>query len=60
MSARQQSYEADLINRLSDNHQLTQAQQRMCTWGNRDRDVIGQWLSSRTKARLRHNDWRNP
>ncbi|MBD2427784.1 hypothetical protein [Phormidium sp. FACHB-1136] len=55
MSSRQQSYEADLINRLSDNHQINQAQKRMTVWGTRDRNVIDQHLSSRTKNRLRNS-----
>jgi hypothetical protein len=57
MSSRQRSYEADLINRMSDNHQLVQAQQRMQVWGQRDRDIISQNLSLRTKDRLKthHN-----
>lgn len=55
MSSRQRSYEADLINRLSDNHQLHQAQRRMDSWADRDRDIIDQQLSSRTKNRLRNN-----
>ncbi|MEY3299705.1 MAG: hypothetical protein RLZZ597_2965 [Cyanobacteriota bacterium] len=55
MSSRQQSYEADLINRLSDNHQINQAQKRMDGWADRDRDIIDQQLSSRTKNRLRNN-----
>lgn len=55
MSARQRSYEADLINRLSDNQQINQAQKRMNVWGTRDRDIIDQQLSSRTKDRLRNS-----
>ncbi|WP_198807471.1 hypothetical protein [Leptolyngbya sp. BL0902] len=55
MSSRQRSYEADLINRLSDNHQINQAQRRMSVWGSRDKDIIDQQLSSRTKDRLRNN-----
>jgi hypothetical protein len=55
MSARQRSYEADLINRLSDNQQLNQAQKRMSGWADRDRDIIDQQLSSRTKSRLRNS-----
>ena len=54
MSSRQRSYEADLINRLSDNHQINQAQRRMNVWGTKDRDIIDQQLSSRTKDRLRN------
>ncbi|HIK46054.1 MAG TPA: hypothetical protein IGR64_14400 [Leptolyngbyaceae cyanobacterium M65_K2018_010] len=53
LSSRQRSYEADLINRLSDNHQLCQAHSRMRAWGQRDRELISQQLSSRTKDRLR-------
>ena len=55
MSSRQRSYEADLINRLSDNHQINQAQKRMNVWASRDRDIIDQQLSSRTKDRLRNS-----
>lgn len=55
MSSRQRSYEADLINRLSDNHQLNQAQRRMNVWAQQDRAIIDQQLSSRTKDRLRNN-----
>ncbi|MEB3290329.1 MAG: hypothetical protein VKI82_10465 [Leptolyngbya sp.] len=54
MSSRQRSYEADLINRLSDNHQLCQAQKRMNSWASQDRVMIDQKLSSRTKDRLRN------
>lgn len=55
MSSRQRSYEADLINRLSDNHQLNQAQKRMNVWAQQDRAIIDQQLSSRTKDRLRNS-----
>lgn len=55
MSSRQRSYEADLINRMSDNHQLSQAQRRMSVWGDRDRDLIDQRLSTRTKSRLQNS-----
>lgn len=53
MSSRQRDYEADLINRMSDNQQLNQAQRRMTVWGQRDRDLIDQQLSTRTKSRLK-------
>ncbi|PSR16971.1 hypothetical protein C8255_15105 [filamentous cyanobacterium CCP3] len=55
LSPRQRSYEADLINRLSDNHQLSQAQQRVSGLTNRDRDLVSERLSSRTRERLRQN-----
>jgi len=55
MSSRQRSYEADLINRLSDNHQVCQAQKRMSGWASWDRAMIDQQLSSRTKNRLRNS-----
>ncbi|NJL46394.1 MAG: hypothetical protein HC929_01315 [Leptolyngbyaceae cyanobacterium SM2_5_2] len=55
MSSRQRSYEADLINRLSDNHQLTQAQQRMSVWAQRDREIISLQLSYRTQQRLKNS-----
>ena len=55
LSPRQRSYEADLINRLSDNHQLSQAQQRVSGLNHRDRDLVAERLSSRTRERLRQN-----
>lgn len=55
LSPRQRSYEADLINRLSDNHQLSQAQQRVSGLNNRDRDLVAERLSSRTRERLRQS-----
>jgi hypothetical protein len=56
MSSRQRSYEADLINRLSDNHQLSQAQQRMSGWTSKDRTLISQQLSHRTRERLKNTN----
>ncbi|TVP69921.1 MAG: hypothetical protein EA342_02460 [Leptolyngbya sp. LCM1.Bin17] len=55
LSPRQRSYEADLINRLSDNQQLNQARQRINNLSDRDRDMIGQRLSHRTQDRLQRN-----
>jgi hypothetical protein len=57
MSSRQRSYEADLINRLSDNHQLSQAQQRMSGWASKDRTLISQQLSHRTRERLKNANY---
>ncbi len=53
MSSRQRSYEADLVNRLSDNQQLSLAQQRMNILSQKDRDIISQQLSYRTRERLK-------
>ncbi|HZG40686.1 MULTISPECIES: hypothetical protein [unclassified Nodosilinea] len=55
LSPRQRSYEADLINRLSDNHQLNQAQQRISGLSDKDRDLVSERLSGRTRGRLRQN-----
>lgn len=55
LSPRQRSYEADLINRLSDNHQLYQAQQRIGNLSDRDRAMITPRLSGRTQGRLQRN-----
>jgi hypothetical protein len=54
MSSRQRSYEADLINRLSDNQQVNRAQQRMNAWTPKDREIISEQLSYRTKDRLKN------
>lgn len=54
LSPRQRSYEADLINRLSDNHQVNQAQQRLSSLNDKDRDLVGERLSGRTQGRLRN------
>jgi hypothetical protein len=54
MSSRQRSYEADLINRLSDNQQVNRAQQRMNAWTPKDRAIISEQLSYRTKDRLKN------
>jgi hypothetical protein len=53
MSPRQRSYEADLINRLSDNQQLHQAGQRMNRLASKDREIVMGRLSTRTRGRLR-------
>ncbi|MGB3199545.1 MAG: hypothetical protein WBA99_01505 [Nodosilinea sp.] len=55
LSPRQRSYEADLINRLADNQRLHQAQQRISSLTNRDRDLVSERLSGRTRDRLRQN-----
>jgi hypothetical protein len=55
LSPRQRSYEADLINRLSDNHQLNQAQQRISGLTEKDRGLVTDRLSSRTRGRLRQS-----
>lgn len=55
LSPRQRSYEADLINRLSDNHQLNQAQQRINGLSDQDRDLVSDRLSGRTLGRLKQN-----
>ncbi|MBE9108931.1 hypothetical protein IQ273_05805 [Nodosilinea sp. LEGE 07298] len=55
LSPRQRSYEADLINRLSDNQRLNQAQQRISNLTPRDRDLVTEHLSGRTRDRLRQN-----
>jgi hypothetical protein len=55
LSPRQRSYEADLINRLSDNQQLHQAQQRITSLSNQDRDLVAERLSGRTRGRLKQN-----
>ncbi len=53
LSPRQRSYEADLINRLSDNHQLSQAHQRLSGLNEKDRSLVDERLSSRTRGRLK-------
>ncbi|MGB3310888.1 MAG: hypothetical protein WBG32_16580 [Nodosilinea sp.] len=55
LSPRQRSYEADLINRLSDNQRLNQAQQRISSLTSRDRDLVAERLSGRTRDRLRQS-----
>ena len=52
LSPRQKSYEADLINKLSDNHQLNQAKDRLRYLNDADREDIEAQLSARTKGRL--------
>lgn len=54
LSPRQRSYEADLINRLSDNHQVNQAQQRLSGLTDQDRDMVAERLSGRTRGRLKN------
>lgn len=53
LSARQRSYETDLINRLSDNHRMHQARGRLADLGDRDRRTVYDRLSGRTQERLR-------
>ncbi|TVQ12495.1 MAG: hypothetical protein EA368_03805 [Leptolyngbya sp. DLM2.Bin27] len=55
LSPRQRSYEADLINRLSDNQQLNQAQQRITSLSSQDRELVSERLSGRTRGRLKQN-----
>ncbi len=54
LSPRQRSYEADLINRLSDNHQVNQAHQRLTSLDSKDRDLVTERLSGRTRGRLKN------